>query len=95
MITGTVEELNSIYINFVSLKSNAHMVNKEKIRQRRAIIFPKDIENFTGLTNRTACRMLENIRKTLGKRQGALITIKEFCAFYTIEESLIREYLMD
>ena len=71
------------------------MSNKEKIKKRRAVIFPKDIENFSGLTNRTACRMLGNIRNTFGKRKGALITIKEFCEFYTIEESLIREYLID
>ena len=70
-------------------------IRKEKTKQRRAIIFPKDIEHFSGLTNRTACRMLGNIRKAKGKRRGALVTIKEFCNFYTIDESLIREYLVD
>jgi hypothetical protein len=66
-----------------------------KVKQRRAVIFAKDIQNFTGLAGRSARRMLENVRKAMGKKKEALVTIKEFCEFYEIDESVLREYLID
>ena len=59
----------------------------------RIIIHSKDVENITGLSERSARRMLEIIKKRLGKPRHALVTIQEFCWHTTIDENLVQEFL--
>ena len=58
----------------------------------RVIIYPKDVENITGRSDRTARKMLQKIKKALGKPNDALVTVKEFCFFTGIEEEMIKEF---
>lgn len=59
----------------------------------RIIVHSKDVENITGLSERSARRLLETIRKRLGKPKHAFVTLYDFCWHTTIEEHLVREYL--
>jgi hypothetical protein len=61
----------------------------------RVVIYPKDVENITGRSDRTARKLLQNIRNALGKPATSFVTVKEFCAFYGIDEELVYEFLGD
>ena len=61
----------------------------------RIIIYPKDVENITGRAYRTACTMIQNVRKAFGKTRQQLITISEFAMYMGIEEELIKDFLAD
>ena len=45
----------------------------------RMIIYPKDIMNITGKSERTARRLHQQIREQFQKPKGAMITVEEFC----------------
>ncbi|WP_439182494.1 hypothetical protein [Carboxylicivirga taeanensis] len=61
----------------------------------RLCIYPKDVQRITGKSEKTSRRMLNNIKKALGKQEHQFITTEEF-AFYTgIDARLVREYLVD
>jgi hypothetical protein len=61
----------------------------------RVVLYPKDVENITGRSDRTARKLLQNIRVALGKSSSSFVTVKEFSAFYGIDEDLIYEFLKD
>ena len=46
---------------------------------KRMIIYTKDVVRITGRTERTARRILSQIRSRLKKARGAFVTIDEFC----------------
>ena len=50
-----------------------------EIVQRRMVIYAKYIETITGRKERTARKMLQSIRKKLGKEKWEFVTIGEFC----------------
>lgn len=60
---------------------------------QRITIYPKDIENITGRSARTARKLLQKIRMALNKPSSAFITVKEFCAFTGIDEELVKDFL--
>lgn len=66
-----------------------------KALPQRATVFAKDIENITGLKNRTAYTLLDNIRKAFGKAKHQFITIKEFCLYTGIDEDLVRALMSE
>ncbi|WP_295120306.1 hypothetical protein [uncultured Chitinophaga sp.] len=45
------------------------------------IIYAKDAAKVIGKTERSGQRLLDRIRKKLGKHKGAAIRLPEFCAF--------------
>jgi hypothetical protein len=59
----------------------------------RIVIHPKDVENITGRRDRTARKILQKIRIALGKSKEQFVTVKEFCAFYGLEETHVNEFL--
>jgi len=59
----------------------------------RVVLYPKDVENITGRSPRTARKLLQKIRQALGKSSEEFITVKEFCAFTGIDEELIKDFL--
>lgn len=59
----------------------------------RVVLFPRDVENITGRSGRTARKLLQKIREALGKSNNEFVTVKEFCAFTGIEEELIKDFL--
>ncbi|KAA2239876.1 hypothetical protein F0L74_27200 [Chitinophaga agrisoli] len=74
------------------LTENTKKEMSKKIPQR-LIIHTQDIENITGKSNQAARRMLNKVRKRLGKGQDDLVTIAEFCACMGLSEEKIQPYL--
>ena len=59
----------------------------------RVVIYPKDVENITGLGDRAARKLIQKIKTGLGKPKNNFVTVKEFCACTGIDEELICEFL--
>jgi hypothetical protein len=59
----------------------------------RVVIYTRDVENITGLRDRTARQLMQKIRNALGKSKDEFITIKEFSLFTGIDEDLIKDFL--
>jgi len=65
----------------------------KKHNTRRLVIYSKDVELLTGKSSASARRLLQQIRKNLGKEETEYITIQEFCFFTGIPEELVWETL--
>lgn len=59
----------------------------------RIVIYPKDVMNITGRSERTARRLLARLRKQYKKETGAFITVEEFCMFTGFKEDKIIPFL--
>ena len=59
----------------------------------RVVLYTRDVENITGLRDRTARQLMQKIRNALGKSKDEFITIKEFSLFTGINEDLIKDFL--
>jgi hypothetical protein len=59
----------------------------------RVAIYPRDIENLLGKHNRTACRMLQRIRKHYKKQNRQPVTVTEFCSYTNMEEEVVRMFI--
>jgi hypothetical protein len=62
---------------------------------KRITVFSKDIERLTGWSARSAQRFLQEIRKQLGKKNGEILTITEFCAHTGLKEEQVRPFMSD
>lgn len=60
----------------------------------RLVIYPKDVMNITGCSNRTARRKLEKIRRHYNKSKDAYVSIEEFCAFVGLKEERVKQFLI-
>lgn len=60
---------------------------------RRMVIYPKDVENITGRSDRTCRAIIDRMRKALGKSKQQFVTVREFCIFYGLEEEYVKEFL--
>jgi hypothetical protein len=61
---------------------------------QRVVIYAKDVENITGMKNRTARRLLQKVREQSGKTDQELITIQDFCRVTGIPEEVVRPFLI-
>jgi len=59
----------------------------------RVVIYPKDVQNITGLGDRAARKLIQNIKSGLGKSGSMFVTVQEFCACTGIPEELIKDFL--
>ena len=59
----------------------------------RVVIYPKDVQNITGLGDRAARKLIQNIKSALGKSGSMFVTVQEFCASTGIPEELIEDFL--
>ena len=59
----------------------------------RAVVYPKDVQNITGRSLRTAQHMFKMMKAFYNKQKSDFITVLEFCAFMKMEERLVREYM--
>jgi hypothetical protein len=64
------------------------------IVQKRIVIYAKDISNITGRKERTARKMIAQIRKKYKKKKGDYISVKEFCEHTGLEENLVYASLL-
>ncbi len=65
------------------------------IKTERVCIYPKDIQRITGKSEKSGQRLLQKIRKQLGKQEHQFITSKEFADYSGISLHVIQEYLVD
>ena len=59
----------------------------------RVVIYPKDVQNITGLGDRAARKLIQKIKSGLGKSKPMFVTIKEFSLCTGIPEELIKDFL--
>jgi len=59
----------------------------------RVVIYPKDVENITGLGDRAARKLVQKIKTGLGKSKPMFITVQEFSLCTGIPEELIKDFL--
>lgn len=64
-------------------------------RDMRLVIFTSDIENVIGCSDRTARRMLQEVRESLGLPKGAPVTIKDFCEECPFPYDVMHEFIME
>ena len=67
----------------------------KRIIPKRAVIHPRDVENITGRSVRTAQHLIQTIRKFFGKQKYQFVTVSEFCQFTGLDEDLVKEFLLD
>lgn len=65
----------------------------QKIVPNRIVIYAKDVMNITGRSERTARKILQQIREINGKERGAFVTVAEFCCYTGLEESNVQVFL--
>jgi hypothetical protein len=59
----------------------------------RVVIYPKDVENITGLGDRASRKLIQKIKTSLGKSKPMFVTIQEFALCTGIPEELIKDFL--
>ncbi len=59
----------------------------------RIAIYAKDIQNITGRRERSARKMLAQIRKKLNKQKGEFITAEEFCNYSGFKMEQVNAFL--
>ncbi len=69
------------------------MPNSDRLIPHRIVIYAKDIRNITGRSERTARKMLQQIRIATGKKKGDFITVAEFCGYTGLQEETISKFL--
>ncbi|MBY0426792.1 MAG: hypothetical protein K2Q22_14245 [Cytophagales bacterium] len=60
----------------------------------RICIYPKDVQNITGKKERTARKLLSDIRQSLGKQKNDFVTVEEFCTFTGLKKELVQPFLL-
>lgn len=63
--------------------------------RKRVCIYPKDIQRITGRSDRYGRKLLQEIKKFLGKENYQFITIKEFSEYSGIELETVKTYIND
>jgi len=62
-------------------------------KRGRIIIYPTDVMLLTGLSYRTALKILIRVRRQFQKPSGALVTCKEFCLYMSLDEEEVLTFL--
>jgi hypothetical protein len=62
---------------------------------RRLVIHTDDITVVLGINIRTAQRLLQTIRETLGRRKNEYVSIKEFAEYVHLKEEDVKRTLSE
>lgn len=62
---------------------------------KRVVIYPSDVVTIMGVSDRTARRILQEIRKDLGKGVRAPVSVQQFCEHVEIPEQEVREAMVE
>jgi hypothetical protein len=65
------------------------------MKTKRICIYAKDIQRITGKSEKTGYRILDNIRKHLGKEPHQFVTINEFAKFEGFQPNEVEQYIND
>jgi hypothetical protein len=60
----------------------------------RICVYPKDVQNITGKRERTARKLISDIRQRLGKKKNEFVTIQEFCQHTGLKEADVARFLV-
>jgi hypothetical protein len=66
----------------------------QEIVPTRIVIYAKDITNITGRKERTARKLIAQIRRKYNKKPGDLITVYESCEHTGLKEEKVRQFLI-
>jgi len=66
----------------------------QEIGTKRIVIYAKDVENITGRKERTARKILQEIRGKLGKQKWEFISIHEFCEYTGLREDDVKNQML-
>lgn len=69
------------------------MPNSHKLIPHCIVIYAKDIRNITGRSERTARKMLQQIREANGKRKGDLVSVEKLCRFSGLKEETVYQFM--
>jgi hypothetical protein len=69
------------------------MIGAFNKQAQRLFLYTKDVEIIAGVCNRSARRILERIKILLGKHSGQVVTVKEFCHCYGLNEDDVRRLM--
>lgn len=64
------------------------------MNKTRICIYPKDIQQVTGKSERTARRIFAEIREALGKDRSQYVSLSEFCSFTGLDETEVKKSLI-
>ncbi|MCA4777877.1 MULTISPECIES: hypothetical protein [Empedobacter] len=53
-------------------------------KNKRMIIYAKDIQNATGRSYRQSLRLLQKAKQKVGKSKDDMLSLREFCDVYNI-----------
>ena len=62
---------------------------------KRICIYAKDVERITGRKERTARKLMSEIREKLGKRKGDFISVQEFAEHTGLRVEEIEKMIID
>ena len=79
--------------HIVRINHQFFMRPTSKLMPRRMAILAKDIAVITGLSDRSARRLIQQIKIAYGKEEHAFVTIAEFCNFGGFPEDEVREII--
>lgn len=65
------------------------------MNQKRACIYPKDIQRITGRSERYGRKLLQEIKDFFGKESYQFITINEFAEYSGIQIDIVKQYIID
>jgi hypothetical protein len=65
------------------------------MNQKRACIYPKDIQRITGRSERYGRKLLNDIKCFLDKEPYQFITINEFSEYSGIQVDIVNKYIRD
>lgn len=65
------------------------------MNQKRACIYPKDIQRITGRSERYGRKLLNDIKCFLDKEPHQFITINEFSEYSGIQVDIVSQYIKD
>ena len=59
----------------------------------RIVLYPRDVANIIGKSQRTAQRLIDTIRAAFGDHGQNFVTVRELCIFCNMEEEAVRRFL--
>ncbi|WP_026775370.1 hypothetical protein [Polaribacter sp. Hel_I_88] len=65
------------------------------MNQKRACIYPKDIQRITGRSERYGRKLLNDIKSFLDKQPHQFITVDEFSEYSGIQLDIVNKYIRD
>lgn len=63
------------------------------MKNRRSCIYPKDVQRITGKSQKTAQRILSQLKIKLGKQPHQYISVSEFAQYSGLDEELLWSYM--